>query len=181
MTFVRAFCFCYYDEMYRIRLAEPQEKPEIVALYQLSQADSGIPDPVVYPPATLGEDLFGRQTLERFVAVADDKIVGHGITEIPNPLSVAIWRQGLAQPTTKPLIEFGAGFVHPEYTRRGIHAALLVHRLQIIRDLGAVPVSTTWLQNVHVQKNFLAHGGREVGRQEIKAGTLCLFVFDSQP
>ncbi len=159
-----------------IRVALESDRSEIVDLYQRSQAATGIPNPNVYPPERLGDGLYARDAIERYVATAQGQIVGHGLIEHPNPLSVSFWKSGLVNEQSN-IIEFGGAFVDPSQMRKGIYAELLNHRLRVIRELGAIPVSATWGQNVHVQEKFILAGGREVARQQIAAGELCLFVF----
>lgn len=159
-----------------IRIAQESDRPEIVDLYQRSQAATGIPNPAVYPSDLLGDELYSRDAIERYVATDDGNIVGHGLIEHPNPLSIFLWKSGI-EDKEADLVEFGGAFVDPTQLRNGIYTELLHHRLDIIRKLGAVPVSATWGQNVHVQNKFIAAGGREVARQQIAAGELCLFVF----
>lgn len=159
-----------------IRVALDSDKPEIVDLYRRSQAATGIPNPNVYPADRLGEELYARDAIERYVATSNGQIIGHGLIEHPNPLSISLWKNGLKEEQSN-LIEFGGAFVDPRIMRNGVYTELLNHRLRVIRELGAIPVSATWIQNVHVQKKFISVGGREVARQEIAAGIVCLFVF----
>ncbi len=159
-----------------IRVAVDADRDDIIALYKRSQAMTGIPNPEVYPPSSLGDELYSRDAIERYVAVADENIVGHGIIEHPNPLSLDGWRRGIDDSDAR-LVEFGAAFVEPSLRRSGIYTELLNHRLAVIRELGAIPVSATWSQNEHVQRKFVSAGGRKVARQRIAAGELCLFVF----
>lgn len=160
-----------------IRPATDLDAPEIIDLYQRSQDATRIPNPDVYPRENLGAELYSRDAIERYVAIQDDTIVGHGLIEKPNPVSVSLWMSGIADPSIV-LIEFGGAFVDPNHMRRGIYTELLRYRLNRIRELNAVPVSATWGQNIHVQRRFISEGGREVARQQIPAGELCLFVFD---
>jgi hypothetical protein len=159
-----------------IRVATDEDRPEVVALYQRSQAATQIPNPAVYPPERLGDELYARDAIERYVTVSSAKIIGHGLIELPNPLSISFWRSGIDNDSSR-MIEFGGAFVDPEHMREGVYSELLGFRLDVIRGLGAIPVSATWLQNEHVQRKFVANGGREVAKQQIPAGTLCLFVF----
>lgn len=159
-----------------IRIALESERSEIVELYKRSQAATDIPNPKVYPPESLGDALYSRDAIERYVATSNETIVGHGLIEHPNPLSLSLWRSGVDDREVD-LIEFGGAFVEPSRLRNGIYSELLRQRLCVIRKLGAVPVSATWAQNVHVQEKFISAGGREVARQQISAGELRLFVF----
>ena len=159
-----------------IRVASESDRSEIVDLYRRSQAATGIPNPDVYPPELLGEELYARNAIERYVATSQGQIVGHGLIEHPNPLSISFWRRGIDDYESN-MIELGGAFVEPSHMRNGIYTELFIHRLSVIRKLGAVPVSATWGQNLHVQKIFISAGGKEVARQQIAAGELRLFVF----
>ena len=159
-----------------IRVASESDRSEIVDLYRRSQAATGIPNPDVYSPELLGDELYSRNAIERYVATSQGEIVGHGLIEHPNPLSVSFWKSGIDDEQSD-MIEFGGAFVDPSQMRKGIYTELLNHRLRVIRELGAVPVSATWGQNVHVQKKFISAGGREVAKLQIAAGELRLFVF----
>ncbi len=160
-----------------IRAAGDRDRGDIVDLYRASQAATGIPNPTVYSPETLGDELYSRDAIERHVAVIGGKIVGHGLIEHPNPLSIELWRAGIADSAAR-LIEFGGAFVDPLHMRKGIYTRVLSYQLEIIHGLGAFPVAATWKQNEHVQRLFSANGGREVAKQEIPAGELRLFVFE---
>lgn len=159
-----------------IRPATDADRSGIIDLYVSSQAATQIPNPDVYPPETLGDELYSRDAIERYVAVIDEQIVGHGLIENPNPLSIEFWKSGIKEANPR-LIEFGGAFVNPSFSRRGIYSELLRLRISRIREFGAIPVAATWEQNEHVQRQFLVHGGEEVARQMIPAGELCLFVF----
>ena len=160
----------------KIRIALESDRSEIVNLYQRSQAATGIPNPDFYPSESLGDELYSRDAIERYVTTSQGKIIGHGLIEHPNPLSLSLWKNGIKEHEAE-LIELGGAFVDPTLIRNGIYTELLHYRLNIIRKLGAIPVSATWAQNIHVQKIFTTAGGREVARQQIQAGELRLFVF----
>lgn len=161
----------------QIRPATEADRSNIIDLYKSSQAATQIPNPNFYPPESLDNELYSRDAIERYVAVIDKRIVGHGLIEHPNPLSVDLWKSVITE-ANPYLIELGGAFVDPSLSRRGIYSELLSYRLGIIRELGAIPVAATWNQNKHVQRQFLENGGNEVARQKIPAGVLCLFVFN---
>ena len=159
-----------------IRVANASDASEIIRLYQSSQAATQIPNPKIYPPDILGKELYSRDAIERYVAVSAGRIIGHGLIEHPNPLSLPLWKGGI-EDANNYLIEFGGAFVEPTQMRKGVYSELLRFRLGVIRGLGAVPVSATWSQTTHVQRLFVKNGGREVATQRIPAGLLHLFIF----
>ncbi len=160
-----------------IRKITESDRDEIVRLYQKSQAATHIPNPDFYPPDSLDTELYSRDALDRYVAVMDQKIVGHGLIENPNPISLDFWLNGMPPSNNARLLELGGAFVDPDFSRKGIYSELLSHRLNIIRKMGAIAVSATWITNIHVQRQFMKEGGEEVARQKVPAGVLCLFIF----
>lgn len=160
-----------------IRVADRADKDEIVSLYQLSQLATGLPSPEYAPAHELGQRLYGREVLERYVALENGKIVGHGHIENPNPQHIPKWQTALNE-EGQILMELGGAFVHPESSRHGIWTALLKARLERTRRLGAVPVSATWVQNSHVINKFVALGGQSAGYDDVIGGRVALFVFN---
>lgn len=158
-----------------IREANPGDKQEIVTLYRLSQHMSGIPDPDKISPEELGFKLYSRDAIERYVAIDEDKIVGHGMIESPNPDHLADW-QGVAP--NADFIELGGAFVDPSKIGRGIWSSLLAHRLHTVRAMGSIPVSVTWSINHHVKQHFEKIGGSLVSEKQTEAGNICLYVFN---
>lgn len=160
-----------------IRKAHDSDRPEIVELYLKSQAATGIPNPTFNPPGELGQKLYDRNAIARFVAIEAGRIVGHGLIQEPNPENTEFWLMGIKDKNI-PLIELGADFVDPDYMRRGIWTALLLHRLNyVVETFDSVPVSATWEQNHHVKRSFLKHGGTVVGLKAVREGMVRLFVF----
>lgn len=161
-----------------IREALPRDRPEITALYVSSQMATGVPSPEFCPPEQLGDRLYARQAIGRFVAVScRDVIVGHGLIEYPNPEHIEQWRSDADSEVTE-FIELGGAFVDLELSGNGIWSALLAYRLEIVRAAGAVPVSVTWDSNHHVMRHFARVGGREVGRKSTAMGAVCLYRFE---
>ena len=160
-----------------IRRAVASDKDEIVELYLKSQTATGIPNPTLNPPDELGQKLYNRHAIERFVAIEAGRIVGHGLIQEPNPDNVEFWLMGVKDKNI-PLIELGADFVDPDYMRRGIWTALLLHRLNyVVEEFDSVPVSATWDQNHHVKRSFIKYGGTVVGLKAVQEGMVRLFVF----
>lgn len=162
-----------------IRLADLSDKQEIIDLYIKSQEATGIPNPEIVPADMLGELLYCRNALARYVAKVDGMIVGHGLNEPPNPLQVPVWKSALkTSQMSTPMIQLGGAFVHPDFARQGIWSEITSLRLSEARALGAIPVSATWEQNTHVRRKFEEFGGREIEIQDIPEGRIALFVFD---
>jgi GNAT superfamily N-acetyltransferase len=159
-----------------IRPVIENDREEIVSLYRQSQEATGIPDPSFIPPDDLGNHLFSRKAITRYVAVEFGSILGYAHIEEPNPEHIEQWSKETNNPS---LIELGGAFVDPERTGKGIWKALLIHRLHIVsKELNAQAVSCTWLQNEHVKRTFIAYGGREIGQKLTPGGIICLFVFN---
>ncbi len=158
-----------------LRQATSADKAEILALSHKSQAATGMPDPTIIPPEQLESWIYTPRVRERFVAIRSGRIVGHAVIEEPNPGDLPIWRQ--SAPKGAKLLELGGAFVDPNLAKQGIWTKLLEHRLQLIRDQGAVPVSATWMQNEHVKRVFKAHGGTEIAVAPPDAPIISLFIF----
>jgi GNAT superfamily N-acetyltransferase len=159
-----------------IRAAQLSDKPEIVDLYCRSQAATNLPDPTFIPTSELGNRLYEREAIARYVAIQAGQIIGHGMIENPNKLHLPVWQRG-SNGCASPLIELGAAFVDPNFTSQGIWTALLKYRLLAAKELRSKPVSATWSQNSHVKKVFIKNGGFEVGTQQTAGGEVALFVF----
>lgn len=160
-----------------IRKAEVIDRIEIVELYQKSQAASGIPNPFYNPPSELGQKLYDRKAIERYVAVEAGRIVGHGLIEEPNSENISLWLTGISNKNI-PLMELGGDFVDPNYSKLGIWTALIIHRLNyVVERLDSIPVSATWSQNEHVKRTFRKLGGTEVAIKAVPEGEVSLFVF----
>ena len=159
-----------------IREALANDKPEIIYLYERSQAATGLPNPLIIPPAELGSRLYAHEAIKRYVATEAGKILGHGLIEPPNDEHTNKWRKALNDPAGK-LIEIGGAFVDPDLSGRGIWTGLLLHHLTDIRTLSAAPVTATWTQNEHVKRVFKKHGGFYAGTQDTQQGVVDLFVF----
>ncbi len=157
-------------------MADSTDQAEIIALYERSQDATLLPDPTLLPRNELGQQLYDRPALERFVATAVGKIIGHALIESPNPNHVEVWRRSLDN-TDITLIEMGGAFVEPALSGQGIWTALLLHRIDFIRKQSAVPATATWSVNEHVKKTFQKYGGIQAGRQSTRFGDVDLFVF----
>lgn len=162
-----------------IRSASLKDRAEIVRMLERSQLMTGLPDPRRIPANELDERLYARRAIERYVAVDDGRIVGHGLIEEANPNHEVVWRSVLPC-TTESLIEMGGAFVEPKLGRLGIWTALLRHRIEVIRDNGSIPVSATWSENEHVRRKFEVYGGINAGRQYTEHGDVDLFAFPLQ-
>lgn len=158
-----------------IREATPYDKQEIIALYKRSQAATGLPDPAVVLPQQLGTRLYSREALARYVAVEDRLIVGHGLIERANPDHLAEW-QNATDADSAQLIELGGAFVESSKIGRGIWSALLLHRITVVRSMGATPVSVTWSVNEHVKKRFREIGGTEIAQKTTQDGDVSIFT-----
>jgi GNAT superfamily N-acetyltransferase len=159
-----------------IREANINDRMEIVDLHIRSQAATRLPDPELIAPEALGNRLYAREAIKRYVAVDVGRIVGHGLIEVPNPRHMKSWRS-TSVVSNRPMIELGAAFTDPELAGRGVWTALLKHRLQVVRDYEAIPVAATWTQNEHVKRTFLHNNAVEAGVQPTSAGNVSLFVF----
>ena len=158
-----------------IRPAKIKEKDEIVALYKRSQYITGLPDPKFVPPDRLGDRLYARNAIGRFVATETGSIVGHGLIETANPDHLPEWLAAVGD-STQELIELGGAFVEPSKIGQGIWSMLLRYRIDVVRSMGALPVSVTWSVNTHVKRRFLQLGGIEVVEKQMEAGTISLFI-----
>lgn len=136
-----------------IREAYETDKAEIIALYQNSQNVTGLPSPMLIPPSELGDRLYQRNAIKRYVSIEHEKIIGHGMIETPNPEHLEDWQDAINDDNVE-FIELGAAFVDPSKFGRGIWSALLTHRLRVVRSMGAIPVSVTWTSNLHVQNTL---------------------------
>ena len=174
---MKSFYFCY-DVRMEIRAAGLADKRDIIAMYERSQLATGLPNPAFIPSSKLGQMLYNRHAIERFVAIETGQIVGHAIIEEPNPDHDQAWRHALND-TNGSLVEMGAAFVEPELSGYGIWTSLLLHRIRIIHLAGAHAVTATWSTNEHVKRTFAARGGIEAGRQSTHLGEVDLFVFQS--
>lgn len=159
-----------------IRVASPSDQNEIISLYARSQAATELPNPIFIPQKELGQHLYARKAMERYVTTEAGKIIGHALIEPPNPAHVTTWRQAVDDSNVE-LIEMGGAFVEPTLSGRGIWTALLLHRIEIIRRQSAVPVTATWAQNEHVKRTLLTHGGVDAGVGPTPLGEVRLFVF----
>jgi len=161
-----------------IRRAVASDRNEIVELYLKSQAATGIPNPTFNPPDELGQKLYNRHAIERFVAIEAGRIVGHGLIQEPNPDNIDSWLSRSVDKNIR-IIELGAGFVDPDYTKLGIWTALLIHRLNYVDEgFDSVPVSATWDKNKHIINSFRQFGGYDVELKAVPEGMLRLFVFE---
>ncbi len=158
-----------------VREAMACERDEIVALYESSQRATGLPDPRVVPPQELGEKLYARRAIGRYVAADASGIHGHGLIEPANPEHMNEWHAAAGGAT---FIELGGAFVDPERSGEGIWSELLAYRLNIVRSLGAVPVSVTWASNAHVMRGFERSGGRELARKTAALGAISIYMFE---
>jgi N-acetylglutamate synthase-like GNAT family acetyltransferase len=159
-----------------IRKAEISDRESILELYERSQLATGLPDPEIYPPNELIKNLYNRRVIERFVAVEAGRIVGHALIEEPNPVHQTDWLDALSNPDSR-LIEMGGAFVDPTLARQGIWTSLLLHRINLIKNNEAFPVTATWSVNVHVKRTFKANGGVHAGVHDSRLGVVDLFVF----
>jgi GNAT superfamily N-acetyltransferase len=162
-----------------IRVADLADKAEIIALYERSQLATALPNPELIPPAELGQRLYERHAIERFVAIEGGRIAGHAMIEEPNPGHEEAWRQALDD-TNGALMEMGAAFVEPALSGRDIWSSLLLHRINLICKAGAHPVTATWNTNEHVKRTFKSYGGIHAGQQTTPLGEVALFVFRLQ-
>lgn len=158
-----------------IREATLNDKLEIISLYKRSQLATGLPDPALIPPEELGDRLYARNAIGRYVAVDDQAIVGHGLIEPANQDHLSEWQRAIGASQSE-LIELGAAFVEPSKTGNGIWSALLAYRLDIVRRMGAIPVSVTWSVNEHVKSHFIKLGGNEIAQKITDAGDISIFV-----
>jgi GNAT superfamily N-acetyltransferase len=161
---------------FSIRRAHESDRAGIVDAYERSQRATGIPDPTYCPPEMLGERLYKRMAVGRFVAARLGYIVGHGLVELPNPDNIQAWLKG-SKHKPEHLLELGGAFVHPDYAGQGIWTALLEHRLEFVRSTGKTAVTATWSQNEHVRRVFEHHGAKQVGEKPVDGGDIALYRF----
>jgi GNAT superfamily N-acetyltransferase len=128
------------------------------------------------PRSKLGERLYGRLAMERYVATEAGKVIGHALIEPANPAHVDAWGLSLGA-ADSTLVEMGGAFVEPSLSGQGIWTSLLLHRIDVIRKRSAVPVTATWSVNEHVKRTFQKFGGVQAGRQSTSFGDVDLFVF----
>lgn len=159
-----------------IRCADELDQAEISALYRRSQAATGLPDPDLLPPGSLGNRLYSRNAIERYVAVQAGSIVGHALIEPANAVQEQKWREAIDDADIR-LLEIGGAFVEPQRFGTGIGTELLLHSIDRVRQLRARPVSATWSSNEHVKRTFQKHGGKCAGVQATPLGEVALFVF----
>jgi GNAT superfamily N-acetyltransferase len=160
-----------------IQTATFSDKDEIITLYKRVQSITGIPNPEYVSPDDLEGRIYSERALERYTVRHLGKIAGHALIERPDPGHEEIWKSGLPPKAAgTPLLELGGAFVNPDFKGLGLWTALLEHRLNIIKGLNAIPVSATWMQNEHVMRTFKRYGGEEVGRQQLPAGWVSLWV-----
>ncbi len=161
-----------------IREALPEDRSEIAALCRRSQLATRVPNPDFYPPEELGDRLYARQAIGRYVVESSSgAIYAHGLIEQPSPEHLEQWSSRSDSDTTR-FIELGGAFVEPTQSGKGIWSALLAHRLGVVRAMDATPVSVTWAHNLHVMRQFERVGGREVGQKATAMGALCLYRFE---
>ena len=158
-----------------IREATIADKVRIIALYRKSQAATGLPDPLHFPPETLGMRLYDRKAVKRYVAEDKGTIIGHGMVELPNPENIQVWNR-IINNKKLTMLEIGGAFVDPERSGEGIWSKLLQHRINYVKSVGAVPVSVTWSSNDHVKRTFYRLGGVEAGTRNLEVGSISLFV-----
>jgi GNAT superfamily N-acetyltransferase len=162
-----------------IKTADPSHNIEITELYIRSQAATQLPNPAAISPSKLGELLYSRDAIERYVAIEAGEIVGHAAIENPNNMHEPLWRQRLVN-KDQSLIEIGGIFVEPRLYGNFIGRALLQHSLIAVRKLAAVPVAATWSSNIHFMKVMKLYGGIDAGSQSTPLGDVKLFVFETK-
>jgi GNAT superfamily N-acetyltransferase len=160
-----------------IRKPDEHEKNEIVQLYKKVQLLTGIPNPDYVSPDDLEGRIYSERAIERYVIDHLGRIAGHALIELPDPGHVDVWKAAIGTDAQSTMIELGGAFVDPTLKGLGVWTALLKHRLEVINEIDAIPVSATWTQNHHVKRTFQKYGGEEVGRQRLPAGEVSLFVF----
>lgn len=176
-NFLKNPYLCYAICM-EIRKPGKHEKDEIVQLYKKVQSLTGIPNPDHVSPDELEGRIYSDRAIEQYVVDHLGRIAGHALIELPDPGHIEAWKAGIGTEAPSTMIELGGAFVDPELKGLGIWTTLLVHRLKVIEEIGAIPVSATWTQNQHVKRTFQKHGGMEVGQQRLPAGDVSLFVFN---
>lgn len=160
-----------------VRRARESDRYGIVEAYVQSQRATGIPDPEYCSPDMLGERLYQRLAVGRFVVDREGVIAGHGLVELPNPDNIQLWLND-SKRRPEHLLELGGAFVHPDFVGQGIWTSLLEHRLRFVRSAGKTAVTATWSQNEHVRRVFERNGARQVGERPAKGGDIALYRFD---
>ncbi|MES2876536.1 MAG: GNAT family N-acetyltransferase [Patescibacteria group bacterium] len=160
----------------RIRNATELDRAEIVGVYQLSQLATCLPDAAACPPHLLGDRLYDRLAVRRYVAESIGRIIGHGLVEFPNTQHIPTWLHGTRH---KPehLLELGGAFVHPAFSGEGVWTSLLERRLEYVNEISKVAVAATWSQNDHVMRVFESHGAVHVGDTAAAGGEISLYRF----
>lgn len=161
-----------------IRKPYEHERDEIVQLYKKVQSLTGIPNPDHVSPDDLEGRIYSKRVLGQYVIDYMGGIAGHALIELPDPGHTEVWKAAIGAEKQSRMIELGGAFVDPELKGLGIWTTLLVHRLEVIEEASAIPVSATWAQNHHVKRTFQKHGGMEVGQQRLPAGDVSLFIFN---
>ena len=164
------------DSNVSIRRATEADRQAIVDTYVLSQEATGCPDPSTCPPQLLGDRLYERLAVRRYVAESMGRVVGHGLVELPNTAHIPTWISGTKR-RPEQLLELGGAFVHPDFAGKGVWTKLLEHRLEYVRSLTKVAVAATWLQNDHVMRVFERYGAERVGQTATPNGNVVLYRF----
>jgi len=168
----------YDPERIEVRPALDSDRKDIVRIYGYTQ---GVRFSKDTPLSSLGEleaeACHKPDPIKRLVALEDGRIVGQGTILEPDTASLEALSQTLALQNSVRLIDMSQGFMDPLYNRRGIWTTLLLHRIQLIKSMQAVPVFEIDAHHDYMEHALVDKGAEKVSTRKTSMGMSALYIF----
>ena len=168
----------YVPERIEVRPALDSDRKDIVRIYGYNQG-------VRFSNGTPLSSLSGLEAavyhkpdpVERLVALEDGRIVGQGTILEPDNVCLEALSHTPALQSGIRLIDMSQGFMDPLYNRRGIWTALLLHRIELIKSLQAIPTFEIDTCYDYMGNALVDKGAEKVSTRKTSMGMRALYIF----
>jgi hypothetical protein len=168
----------YDPDRIEVRSALDSDRKDIARIYGYTQGVYMYRNSPLSSLNGLEDELYSEPTpIERLVALEDGRIVGQGIIAEPNDSALEALSHTPALQSGIRLIDMSQGFMDPLYNRRGIWTTLLLHRIQLIKSLQAIPTFEIDTDHDYMENALFDKGAEKVSTRKTSMGMRALYIF----
>lgn len=169
----------YDPNRIEVRTALDSDRKDLTRVYGYTRGVS----PYRGSPSTsldsLEADLYNvPEPIKRLVALEDGRIVGQGTIAEPDDIALEALSHSPSFQSGVRLIDMSQGFMDPLYNRRGIWTTLLLHRIQLIKSLEAIPTFEIDTHHDYMEHALILNGAEKISTRNTSMGTRALYIFN---
>jgi GNAT superfamily N-acetyltransferase len=168
----------YDPSRIEIRTALDSDRKDIARIYGYTRGVCFYKTTPVSSLNGLEAELYDvAEPIERLVAIEDGRIVGQGVIAEPDDIALEALSHTPELQSGIRLIDMSQGFMDPLYNRRGIWTALLLHRIQLIKSLQAIPTFEVDTCHNYMENALVDKGAEKVSTRKTSMGMRALYIF----